>query len=178
MKARLTLGTLGISILLCLVAPVPPSALGAEPRDALLQTEQKAKQHAVKEPSSQEGAKAHIRAQLELLELQKRQVQDQMKELVEQLEEQTSEQIKQLREQTEAQIKQLKEQADEQMKQLKQRAMRLTKQWQVQAQRQYELLEAQQRLVFVQGGMQVSESKGQAKPSKEAKKDSQTKSKG
>jgi hypothetical protein len=83
---------------------------------------------------------AQVHAQLKLMELQRRQLEQQANEQVQQLEEQAAEQIEQLKGEANRQIQQLKSQLSRQIEQVKR-----------QLKRQEELLEAQMKVVEAQG---------------------------
>jgi hypothetical protein len=160
MKIRQGLETLVALVMLFAVALTSQQALGAGQSglDAPSETKQNAKQEANKQQEeSRARTTALARAQLELLELQKKHLQEQVNELTEQLEEEASEQIKQLKEQTE-----------EQIKQAKQRVARQIKQWKLQAQWTHENLEAQQRVLLAQAGIQAGEMKRVEPPNRGA----------
>jgi hypothetical protein len=132
MLTKCVIGALEIGSLLLVSTVLPPQGLSAQERATATSTSEEAKQRAIG------------RAQVQLMGLQIRQVEEQGKDQVHQLEQQTAEQIEQVKAEANRQVQQLKDQLNRQTDQVRR-----------QVKRQQELLEAQIKVVQSQAGMAV-----------------------
>jgi hypothetical protein len=154
MQSRFLLGALGMVPVLFLCGPVSPQGLRAQLPESPLapfgQQPAARAQSPFATSGPRDGLTAQIQAQLELLEVQKRQLAEQGEERVQELEELATEQMEQVKRDAERQIDQLKREAKRQIAQVKRHV-----------QRQTALLEAQKRLVAAQGGRSTAVGFGQ-----------------
>jgi hypothetical protein len=140
MQTRSLLGLFGLAGLLTLSATVVPQSLPAQqPGSALPQTAKTGEPPlAAVRPRVQREA-AVVQAQVSLLDLQKRQLDEQVKAQIRALEEQEREQTEQIMADAKRQAEQLRREANRQIEQIRLRAK-----W------QQEQLDAQRRLVEAQ----------------------------
>jgi hypothetical protein len=124
---------------LVLISVMSPQGLGAQQADTVdpAQTEMR------------QRLEAQAQAQLELLRLQRRQ-----------LEEQGNQQIRQLKEQATEQIEQAQADANRQIQQVKMQVNRQIQQVEEQVKRQAELLEAQMKIIQAQAGIRSEPPRG------------------
>jgi hypothetical protein len=150
MQTRFILSALGLVPVLILSVLVSPQELGAQPPEPATSGQAGRKiAEAPPGPLPSDGRmQAQAQAQLSLLEVQKRQLQEQAKELVHELAEQEREQIEQL-----------KGEANRQVEQVGRRVKRQIEQVGRQVKRQLEVLEAQMKLVAAQAGIPAEVSK-------------------
>jgi hypothetical protein len=152
MKTRSVLGILGLAPVLILSAAAVPQRLPAQQPGSGPAPAGKAGEAPLapgfSESKSRQRAEAQGRAQLRLLELQKRQFEEQSKEQIRELEDEEREQLEQLKAEANRQAEQYRRQVKRQIEQIK-----LRYKW------QQETLDAQMKLVEAQAGVQSEPSR-------------------
>jgi hypothetical protein len=145
-QTRFVLGAAGLLPVLLLCGPGSPPGLRAQLPAAGGQKPGASSQSPFATSEPGQRLEAQGQAQLDLLDVQKQQLEDQGAERIQELEELAAEQIEQVKRDANRQIEQLQRETKRQIAQVKQ-----------QVKRQVALLDAQKRLVAAQAGMRSPE---------------------